>query len=272
MPPTPPPVEASRHRRLGWVAAIVLLAVVTIAVFTFVNRDRERAPTLQCVVVNTFPHDPAAYCQGLTFHQGSLYEGTGQYGRSSIRRVDLATGKIAQQRDLAGNMFGEGITIWDKSVIQLTWKSRTALHYDVDSFELQRKTGYRGEGWGLTHDGTMLIMSDGTATLRFLDPTSFSVKRRLTVRDGTRRIIELNELEYIEGKIYANIWYEDRIARISPQTGQVEAWIDLGKLLPTKDRPHDDAVLNGIAYDAEQKRIFVTGKHWPSIFEIRVVE
>jgi glutamine cyclotransferase len=254
------------------VTAIVLLVALAIASFTFANRDRERAPTLQCEVVNTFPHDPTAYCQGLTFHKGSLFEGTGQYGRSSLRRVELATGKILQKRDLAGNMFGEGIAIWDRSIIQLTWKSRTALHYDVDSFELQRKTGYRGEGWGLTHDGTLLILSDGTATLRFLDPSSFEVKGRLTVRDGTRRISELNELEYIEGKIYANIWYEDRIARISPQTGQVEAWIDLAKLLPTKDRPHDDAVLNGIAYDAEQKRIFVTGKHWPSVFEIRVIE
>jgi glutamine cyclotransferase len=254
------------------VLPIVLLIAGAIGVLMLVNGKSDRAPTLQCQVVNKFPHDPTAYCQGLVYHNGVLYEGTGDEGRSSIRRVDLTTGRIIQRRNLADHMFGEGIAVWGKSVIQLTWKNRVALHYDIDSFELQRTTRYRGEGWGLTHDGSRLIMSDGTATLRFLDPDTFQVKRRLTVRDGRRRIIHLNELEYIDGKIYANIWYQDRIARISPQTGQVEAWIDLSRLLPSRERPHRDAVLNGIAYDAEQKRIFVTGKDWPSLFEIRVIE
>jgi glutamine cyclotransferase len=262
-----------KHRRIRWWLLGMALAVTAGVVGSaLMNQAGDRAPTLRCQVVNRFPHDPAAYCQGLVYHNGWLYEGTGDEGRSSIRRVELTTGKVVQQRNLADNMFGEGITIWDKTLIQLTWKNRVALHYDVDSFEPQRQTTYRGEGWGLTHDGSMLIMSDGTATLRFLDPATFEVKRRLTVRDGRRRIIHLNELEYIEGKIYANIWYQDRLARISPQTGEVEAWIDLSRLLPARERPHRDAVLNGIAYDAKQKRIFVTGKDWPSLFEIRLTQ
>ncbi len=268
----PPPQVAAHHRRFWWLTVAALLVVVAVTGFTFANRNRGPAPTLQCEVVNTFPHDPEAYCQGLAFQQGFLYEGTGSYGGSSIRRVELETGRVVQKRALARSLFGEGIEIWDNSIIQLTWKSRRAFHYDLASFEPLRQTGYRGEGWGLTHDERHLIMSDGTSTLRFLDPKTFEVERRLTVRDGNRRIVHLNELEFVEGKIYANVWYEDRIARISPQTGQVEAWLDLSGLLPAAKRPHEDAVLNGIAYDAEKKRLFVTGKNWPNVFEIRIIE
>ncbi|MHB8973944.1 MAG: glutaminyl-peptide cyclotransferase [Pirellulaceae bacterium] len=230
----------------------------------------KRAPTQGYTLVNTFPHDPQAYCQGLVFHEGFLYEGTGNYGESSIRKVELETGTVVQRHDLAADLFGEGIAIWQDHLFQLTWKNRQAIVYDLATFQEQQRYTYKGEGWGLTFDGRLLILSDGTETLRFIDPATFEEKRQLAVREGNRRISRLNELEYVEGEVYANVWYEDRIARISPTTGQVLGWIDLARLFPTAQRPHRDAVLNGIAYDAQRRRLFVTGKDWPKLFEIRV--
>jgi glutamine cyclotransferase len=220
-------------------------------------------------VVATFPHDPAAFTQGLLVHDGQLYESTGQYGHSSIRRVDLQTGHVEQLMPLSYRHFGEGMTILGERIYQLTWKSQTALVYDLESFELLETQRYTGEGWGLTDDGEALIVSDGSAMLRYYDPDSFELLRTLEVSDEGQRVTRLNELEYIDGEIWANIWYDDRVVRVSPETGEVLAWVDLSHLVPRVQRSADD-VLNGIAYDADADRLFVTGKNWPQLFEIEL--
>lgn len=222
-------------------------------------------------VVNAYPHDRGAYTQGLVFAHGALYEGTGLEGQSSLRRVDLETGEVLQQRDLPPEFFGEGIAVLGERIFQLTWRSRVGFVYDRQSFELLRQFNYPTEGWGLTHDGQRLIMSDGTATLYFLDPEKLVRTDTLAVRDGKAPVRLLNELEYIEGEIYANVWQTDRIARISPRTGQVLGWIELGGLLSPADRRQQVDVLNGIAYDAAGKRLLVTGKWWPRLFEIEIM-
>ncbi len=262
--------DRPRRRRVILLAGGLAVAICLSVWWQRGSGSPQRAPVQDCTVVRSFPHDPAAFCQGLVFHDGFLYEGTGSYGESTIRKVELETGKVLQRHDLAADEFGEGITLWKDRLIQLTWKSQTAICYDVASFRELQRHRYRGEGWGLTSDGRQLIMSDGTATLRFIEPKTFTVLRELVVRDGNRRIRNLNELEYVEGEVYANIWYEDRIARISPESGRVLGWIDLSRLWPAGQRPHRDAVLNGIAYDAQHQRLFVTGKNWPKLFEIRV--
>ena len=220
-------------------------------------------------VVRAFPHDPRAYTQGLVFEGGFLYEGTGKYGESTLRKVELETGRVVQSRALERRLFGEGIAILGDRIIQLTWRAGTGIVYDKASLRELRRFRYTGEGWGLAWDGTHLIMSDGSSTLRFLDPTTFKVVRRLLVRSRGRRVGRLNELEYVEGEIFANIWYKDWIARISPATGEVTGWIDLRALWP--DREDREAVLNGIAYDPTNRRLFVTGKNWPKLYEIRLV-
>jgi glutamine cyclotransferase len=204
-------------------------------------------------------------------HGGFLYEGTGRNGQSSLRKVRLETGEVVQQVNLGPEFFGEGITIVKDKVYQLTWKSGVGLVYDLNSFRLLQKFSYPGEGWGLATDGRELFLSDGTSEIRVLDPENFQEKRRLKVHDGTTRVDQLNELEFVEGQIFANVWHSDRIARISPQTGNVVGWIDLTGLLSPVYRLESEAVLNGIAYDALRKRLFVTGKLWPNVFEIRVV-
>lgn len=221
-------------------------------------------------VIAAHPHDPAAFTQGLVVHDGRLYEGTGQYGASTVRRVDLETGRVEQQRRLASNFFGEGITILGDRLYQLTWQNQVGIVYDVETFDVIETFTYRGEGWGLTHDGELLIMSDGSATLKFLDPNGFAVVREIAVRDGGQPVTRLNELEYIDGEIWANVWYEDRIARISPADGAVVGWIEAGNLYPQSRRGRDD-VLNGIAYDAQARRLFLTGKNWPQLFEVELV-
>lgn len=265
--------DARRTRRRWWsVAALVGLALFFGILWTqLAGRTSSRAPTHRVAVVNVYPHDPQAYCQGLAYRGGFLYEGTGTYGGSSIRQVELETGKVVRQHNLADHLFGEGITLWQDELVQLTWKNRAAIVYDVETFRELRRHTYQGEGWGLTHDGRSLIMSDGTETLRFLDPRTFAVQRQLVVRDGNRRVGYLNELEYVEGEILANVWYDDRIVRISPRTGRVLGWIDLSSLYPRAERPDEDDVLNGIAYDEQQRRLFVTGKNWPRLYEIRVL-
>jgi glutamine cyclotransferase len=260
------------RQRLFVVVGVLLVAVSLFVFLQWGAASRKQAPTQGCTLINSFPHDPKAFCQGLVFRDGFLYEGTGSYGESSIRKVELETGTVLQRHDLDADLFGEGITFWEDQLVQLTWKNRMAIFYDLASFRERRRYSYQGEGWGLTCDGRLLIMSDGTATLRFIDPATFAVKRQVVVRDGNRRISRLNELEYVEGEVYANIWYEDRIARIAPMTGQVLGWIDLSRLWPADQRPHRDAVLNGIAYDAEHQRLFVTGKDWPKLFEIRITK
>jgi glutamine cyclotransferase len=222
-------------------------------------------------VINAYPHDPTAWTQGLVYVDGQLYEGTGGNGASTLRRVDLETGNILQSYALPDEYFGEGITVLGERVIQLTWQSRVGFVYARDSFALLDTFSYPGEGWGLTHDGQQLIMSDGTATLRFLDPETFAEVGRITVTDNGQAVHNLNELEYVRGEIYANVWQGDRIARIAPATGNVVGWIDLTGLLQAEDRRAPVDVLNGIAYDARQDRLFVTGKLWPRLFEIKLL-
>jgi glutaminyl-peptide cyclotransferase len=256
------------------VAAAALMAAVPAAdrIAAPLSAAPASAPVYGYKVVRSYPHDPLAFTQGLTYHDGVLYEGTGLVGRSSIRKVRLETGEVLQIRHLAEPYFGEGIAIWQDSLIQLTWQSEIGFVYDLATFEPRRTFRYTGEGWGLTHDGTRLIMSDGSATgtLRLLDPATFRETGRLTVRDGAIPVKGLNELEFVKGEIYANVWNTDRIARISPRTGQVTGWIDLRGLLDPREAAGVD-VLNGIAYDAAADRLFVTGKLWPRLFEIQLV-
>ena len=223
-------------------------------------------------VVHVYPHDAKAFTQGLIYVDGHLYESTGLAGRSSLRMVDVTTGQVLQKHNVPTEFFAEGLTEWGSNLIQLTWQAHKGFVYDRFSFSLQRTFPYKGEGWGLTHDATRLILSDGTAYLRFLDPKTFRETARVHVTDEAGRGVEsLNELEYIHGEIYANIWQTDKIARISPATGKVLGWIDLSGIIDKRELQGEGAVLNGIAYDAVGDRIFVTGKLWPKLFEIRVV-
>jgi glutamine cyclotransferase len=222
-------------------------------------------------IVHTYPHDQNAYTQGLFYLDGHLYESTGLNGQSSLRTDELQTGRILQLHDVPAKYFAEGLAPWGNTLVQLTWQNHVALVYDRSTFQFLRTLPYEGEGWGLTADDKEMILSDGTATLRFLDPTTFKVLRRVTVTDHGKPVTQLNELEFIHGEVYANIWHADRIARISPATGRVLGFIDLTGLLPASERSSPEAVLNGIAYDAARDRLFVTGKLWPSLFEIKVI-
>lgn len=220
-------------------------------------------------VVHVFPHDPEAFTQGLVYLDGVLYEGTGLNGRSTIRKVRLENGEVLQLQKLDAQYFGEGIAVFGGTIFELTWQSGIGFLYDRTSFQRKGSFSYRGEGWGLTHDGHRLIMSDGSAYLRFLDPATQTELSRVQVMDGSNPVVRLNELEYVKGEILANVWQMDRIARISPKTGRVTGWIDLRGLLSAREAQGVD-VLNGIAYDAAGDRLFVTGKLWPKLFEIKV--
>jgi glutamine cyclotransferase len=222
-------------------------------------------------VVNNYPHDPNAFTQGLIFEDGHLYESTGLYGHSSLREVELQTGRVIREYDLPSEYFGEGLTNWGSTLVQITWKSHTGFVYDRRTFRQIRSFHDAGEGWGLTQDGHNLILSDGTATLRFLDPENFQQVKSLIVTDHGKPVQKINELEYIHGEVYANIWFSNRIARISPATGRVLGWIDLSGVIPVVELRSDDCVLNGIAWDTKNARLFITGKLWPELFEIRVV-
>jgi glutaminyl-peptide cyclotransferase len=223
-------------------------------------------------VVHVYPHDPTAYTQGLFYLNGVLYEGTGLNGQSSIRKVKLETGEVLQKRDIPEAYFGEGIVNWKDRLVEITWQTNVGFIYDLANFMPQRNFMYPGEGWGLTQDGKRIIMSDGTAELRFWDPETLRELGRVTVTDDTGPVRELNELEWIKGEVFANVYQTDRIARINPATGKVTGWIDLTGLLPSADRIRQVDVLNGIAYDAQTDRLFVTGKWWPKLFEIRLVK
>ena len=218
-----------------------------------------------------YPHDTRAFTQGLEFRGGFLYEGTGLEGRSTLRREDLQSGRVLQEIKLPPEFFGEGITVLDGRIDELTWHSHLGFVYDQGSFRMLKNFAYPGEGWGLANDGQQVYMSDGTAEIRCLDPGTLAEKRRFTVHDGAKQIEKLNELEWVHGELYANIWQTDRIVRISPSDGRVIGWIDLSGLLPAEDRTPEVDVLNGIAYDAASNRLFVTGKLWPKLFEIRLL-
>ena len=222
-------------------------------------------------IVNVYPHDPEAFTQGLIYQDGCLYESTGLYGRSSLRQVELSTGKVLRSRLMPIFYFGEGLAAWGDHLIQLTWKSHTGFVYDRDNFQTLSTFSYSGEGWGITRVASSLVMSDGSDTLRFLDPNTLEETRVLKVHDGLHPVRELNELEYIKGEIFANVWRTNLIARISPETGEVLGWVDLTGLRGSLDSAGKEDVLNGIAYDARNDRIFVTGKLWPKLFEIQLV-
>ena len=229
----------------------------------------DAAPTWRHQVVRAFPHDPNAFTQGLVFLDGFLYESTGRNGESSLRKVELETGKVVQRLGVGRQYFAEGLAAWGGHLLQLTWDTNIGFVYDRATFKPLRTFTYRGEGWGLADDGARLVMSDGTPALRFLDPETLSEVGRVRVLDGSAAVDHLNELEVVKGEIFANVWLTDRIAVIAPATGKVIAWLDLKGLMPAQ--ADGNAVLNGIAYDAARDRLFVTGKLWPRMFEIRVI-
>jgi glutamine cyclotransferase len=229
-----------------------------------------RAPVSHYRVSHVYPHDPHAFTQGLEYQNGALFEGTGLNGESTLRKVEIATGRVLQSASIPVDYFGEGITTWGQTILQLTWQNQVGFVYDRATFKRLRTFKITGEGWGLTHNATQLIMSDGSASLRFLDPARLTETHRVLVTDAGIIIRDLNELEWVDGEIYANVWQTDFIARISPSSGHVLGWIDLtGLLTPAEQRGGAD-VLNGIAYDAARKRLFVTGKRWPKLFEIEI--
>jgi glutamine cyclotransferase len=257
-------------------AIVLAVGVFGLAIAPGMLAQRRGAPTSTPVygyqVVRSYPHDPQAFTQGLVYHDGYLYEGTGLNGRSSIRKVRLETGEVLQIQPLEPQYFGEGIAIWKDAIVQLTWQSEIGFVYDRVTFQRKATFAYRGEGWGLAQDGKRLLMSDGQpdGRLRFIDPVTMKETGSVTVRDEGRPVVGLNELEVVKGEIYANVWESERIARISPATGRVTGWIDLRGLLSPREAAGVD-VMNGIAYDAAGDRLFVTGKLWPRLFEIKVI-
>ena len=254
-----------------YIIAITVFFLPAISAQNSSTEMKQDVPVYTYFIVNSIPHDPNAFTQGLVYHNGYLYESTGRHGASSLRKVDIVTGGIIQNYNLPEQYFAEGITIFDKRIIQLTWQSYTGFVYDLQTLLLQEEFYYNTEGWGLTHNGKSLIMSDGTATLYFMDPETFAIQKELKVYDHNGPIINLNELEYIKGEIFANIFASNRIARIDPETGKVLAWIDLAGMQTLASQNYAVDVLNGIAYDDEKDRLFVTGKLWPSIYEIKLI-
>lgn len=236
------------------------------------TQRQKKTPVQRGQVVQSYPHDPAAFTQGLVMHEGNLLEGTGQKGNSTLRKVNLEDGKVLLQVTLAPAYFGEGITVLNDKIFQLTWRENTCFVYDVRTMIYEKSHQYAFEGWGVTNNGKELILSDGTSVLRFIDPDTFRVLRQIQVSDtGGKKIKQLNELEFIDGEIWANVWYEDVIARISPDNGRIVGWVDLGDVYPKQQRDKE-SVMNGIAYDKDSKRLFITGKNWPKLYEIKVID
>jgi glutamine cyclotransferase len=226
-------------------------------------------PVLTATIVKTYPHDPRAFTQGLEYFEGSLYESTGRRGQSTLRQTVLETGKVLKSVSLPAQYFGEGLTIFHGKIYQLTWLDKVGFIYDLRTFRKIGQFPFDTEGWGLTHDDAALILSDGTNRLQYIDPDSFKVTKTLEVYASSAAVTNLNELEFINGEIWANIWHSDRIARIDPRSGQVVAWIDLSAIAERETHAQED-VLNGVAWDAGRRRLFVTGKDWASLFEIKV--
>jgi len=241
-----------------------------LTILSFISSSESSStPVFTYKIINTYPHDHQAFTQGLVFNEGLMYEGTGLKGKSTLRNTKLETGEVLKIRKLSDEFFGEGITVYGDRIIQLTWQSHIGFIYDKENFRLLKTFQYPTEGWGITHDGKQLIMSDGSANLYFLNPETLKEIGRIEVRDRNNLVTRINELEYINGEIFANIWMTNRIARIDPRTGRVTGWINLDGLSPFRDER--TKVLNGIAYDAKNDRLFVTGKLWPNLFEIKLV-
>lgn len=249
------------------------LCVVSLAVLASCSAHStvQGAPTAGFEIVQSWPHDTRAFTEGLVFRDGKLYESTGLNGSSDLREVALETGQVVRTHALEQQYFGEGLALFGSRLYQLTWRSHVGFIYDAATFQPVDRFSFTGEGWGMTDDGTSLIMSDGTSTLRFLDPATLAVQRTVKVTDEGREVSLINELEYVNGEVYANVWKTDLIARIDPATGQVKGWIDLTGLLAPSERSGREDVLNGIAYDPATDRLWVTGKFWPRLFQIRVV-
>jgi len=275
-----PKSDHKKQRRILWLGLVVGFLVVAVVVTCVRLKQIDQSDPgwtgdlrdqMTYEVVNIFPHDPEAFTQGLIFLEGYLYESTGLYGESTLRKVDFESGEVLQIVSLNSGDFGEGLTDWEDTLVQITWRENRGYVYNLVDFSLQEQFSYDTEGWGLTHDGERLIMSDGSSTLYFLDPESFQVKDSITVTYQDEKVIRLNELEYIQGEVYANIWQKDSIIRINPETGQVTGWIDLGGILPDNAETQDAGVLNGIAHDPDTGRLFITGKQWPSLYEIILI-
>ncbi|HEV7681869.1 MAG TPA: glutaminyl-peptide cyclotransferase [Pyrinomonadaceae bacterium] len=249
-----------------------LLSIVTLNCQTTPTAapPSDKIPVYGYEVVHVFPHDSKAFTQGLVFHDGNFLESTGEVGHSSLRRVEMDNGSVVQKVDVPPPYFAEGITLLKGKIYQLTWQHQLGFVYDALTFEKSGQFNYAGEGWGLANDGQSLMLSDGTNRIRFLNPDNFQVTKTIAVLDGKTAVAEINELEYVQGEIYANIWHADRIARIDPNTGKVVGWINLAGLLKPGEVQDEEAVLNGIAYDEASGRLFITGKLWPRIFEIRL--
>ena len=250
-----------------------LIAALALLAATSGSAAAAPTPVYGYQIVHAYPHDPKAFTEGLFFLDGYLFESTGLEGRSSVRKTALETGRVVEKHDLAPAYFGEGIVGWKDKLIQLTYRTEKGFVYDLATFKPRRTFSYHGEGWGLTQDGRRIIMSDGTPQIRFLDPNTLKETGRITVTEGGQPIGNVNELEWVKGEIFANIWQTDMIARIDPKTGHVIGWIDLTGLRDKAGGVVDpDGVLNGIAYDSARGRLFVTGKLWPKLFEIRLVK
>lgn len=275
--------EERKDSRMFWLPATVFILMVymfwTHPVYSehILQRQfqvspllKSKAPIASIDVKRAYPHSPDAFTQGLFFHQGYLYESTGLNGKSTLTRKEIKTGKSLQGVKISEEYFGEGIALLKNKIYQLTWQNETVLIYDARSFQEIRKLKYRGEGWGLTTDGKYLLMSNGSSTITYHDPVSFKVLRKIHVHDNDSPVGHLNELEFVKGEIWANVFTEDMIVRISPKNGKVTGWINLSTLRSYLPRNTRVDVLNGIAYDAKENRIFVTGKYWPSIFEIQL--
>ena len=279
--PFPPERKPALPKYVSWTITLVIIAVAVFGIYYLdwiepagdddASVPREMTSSMTYEVIQAYPHDPQAFTQGLIYENGILYESTGLYGRSSLRQVDLETGEVLEQMDLDAEYFAEGLTDWEDTLVQLTWREQVGFVYSKDDFTQIDTFDYPTEGWGLTQDGERLIMSDGTSTLFFLDPETYAVTGKVTVTDQGKEIVNINELEWVWGEIFANIWQTDDIIRIDPETGEVLGWIDLSGLLPEEDRTAQTDVLNGIAFDPSGNRLFVTGKLWPKLYEIRLV-
>jgi glutamine cyclotransferase len=259
-------------RRYG--AACLVLAGAGLLAALAVSPPEASADALPVRKVAEYPHDHGAFSQGLVIHNSRLIEGTGRYRESSLREVDINTGNILRQVALPDDVFGEGVTVWDNQIVQLTWENGYLITWDLATMQQESRVAYNQidrslkQGWGITHDGNQLIISDGSAVLRFVDPQTWRTVRRVKVRSGIQSVRNLNELEYVNGEILANVWYSTRIARINPETGMVNGWLELNQLFPAAVRRNRDAVLNGIAWDPDARRLYVTGKLWPALYEI----